>query len=105
MGMRLYPLPGGDGDGDETKVWYPLGLGTGMWMNFFCGNGYGIAKPVPAPPRCHPYLLGPNWHVPAGKRPTEEITDYMIKWRLCLTHLICSLQKQNVRKVYLSNGS
>jgi len=26
-----------------------LGLGMGMGMNFFCGNGYGIAKPVPAP--------------------------------------------------------
>jgi len=22
-------------------------------MNFFYGNGYGIAKPVPAPPHCH----------------------------------------------------
>ena len=28
MGMRLYPLPGGDGD--ETKVWYLLGLGMGI---------------------------------------------------------------------------
>jgi len=45
MGTRLYPLPGGDGD--ETKVWYPLGLG--MRMNFFYGDGYGIVKPVPAP--------------------------------------------------------
>jgi len=53
MGTRLYPLPGGDGD--ETKVWYPLGLSMRMWMNFLCGDGYGIAKPVPAPPRCHPY--------------------------------------------------
>jgi len=52
MGTRLYPLPGGDGDG--TKVWYPLGLGMGMWMKFWCGDGYGITKPVPAPPRCHP---------------------------------------------------
>jgi len=32
-----------------------LGLGMGMGMNFLCGDGYGIAKPVPAPPRCHPY--------------------------------------------------
>jgi len=24
-----------------------------IWMNFFYGNGYGIAKPVPAPPHCH----------------------------------------------------
>jgi len=39
MGTRLYPLPGGDGD--ETKVWYPLGLGMGMGMNFFTGMGMG----------------------------------------------------------------
>jgi len=56
MGTRLYPLPGGDGD--EKKVWYPLGLGMGMGMNFLCGDGYGIAKPVPAPPRCHP-----SWNI------------------------------------------
>jgi len=49
MSMRLYPLPGWDGDG--TKVWYRLGLGMGMGMNFFYGDGYGITKPVPAPPR------------------------------------------------------
>jgi len=52
MGTRLYPLP----DGDETKVWYSLGLGMGMGINFWCGDEYGIAKLVPAPPRCHPYL-------------------------------------------------
>jgi len=33
MGTRLYLLLGGDVD--ETKVWYPLDLGTGMGMNFF----------------------------------------------------------------------
>jgi len=54
MGTRLYPLPGGNVD--ETKVRYPLGLGMGMGINFFYGDGYGIAKPVPAPPRCHLYL-------------------------------------------------
>jgi len=43
MGTRLYPLPGGDG----IKLLYPLGLG--MRMNFFYGDEYGIAKPVPAP--------------------------------------------------------
>ena len=55
MGTRLYPLP--DGDGDGTKVWYPLGLGMGMGMgmNFFYGDGYGIAKSVRVPPRCHSY--------------------------------------------------
>jgi len=53
MGTRLYPLPGRDGHG--TKVWYPLGWGIGMGINFFYGDGYGIAKSVPAPPRCHPY--------------------------------------------------
>jgi len=42
-GTRLYPLPGGDGNG--TKVWYPLSLDMGM--NFFYGDGYGIAKFVP----------------------------------------------------------
>jgi len=52
MGTRLYPLRGGDGDG--IKVWYPLGLGMRMGMNFFYGDGYVIVKPVPAPPRCHP---------------------------------------------------
>jgi len=48
MGTRLYPLPGGDED--ETKVWYSLYLG--MRMNFFYGNGYGIANsssPHPVP--------------------------------------------------------
>jgi len=34
--MRIYPLPGGDGH--ETKVWYPLDLGTWMKMHFFYGN-------------------------------------------------------------------
>jgi len=52
MGTRLYPLSGGDGD--ETKVCYPLGLGIGMGMNFFYGDGYGIVKPVPAPPLAIP---------------------------------------------------
>jgi len=54
VGTRLYPLPGGDGDG--TKVWYPLGLGIGMRINFFYGDEYGIAKLMPAPLRCHPYM-------------------------------------------------
>jgi len=54
IGTRLYPLTGGDRD--ETKVWYPLDLGMGMGMNFFYGDGYGIAKPVPAPPRCHAWI-------------------------------------------------
>jgi len=35
---------------DETKIWYPLDLGMEMGINFFCKNGYGIAKPVSAPP-------------------------------------------------------
>jgi len=39
MGTRLYPLPGEDGD--ETKIWYPLGLGMGMGMNVFMGMGLG----------------------------------------------------------------
>jgi len=46
MGIRKYPLPGGDG----SKVVYPLGLGMGM--NFYYGDG--IMIPVPVPPRCHP---------------------------------------------------
>jgi len=54
MGTRLYPLPGGDGDG--TKGWYLLGLGMGMRMNFFYGNGYGISKPVPPRPIAIPSL-------------------------------------------------
>jgi len=54
MGTRLYPLP--VRDGDETKVWYPLSLGMRMGMNFFYRDGYGIAKLVPALPRCHPYM-------------------------------------------------
>jgi len=33
MGTRLYPLSGGDED--ETKVWYLLGLSTGMKIIFF----------------------------------------------------------------------
>jgi len=36
MGTRLYPLPGGDGDG--KKVCYPLGLDMGIEMNFLCGD-------------------------------------------------------------------
>jgi len=39
MGTRLYPLP--SGDRDETKVWYPLGLGMGIWIIIFYGDGYG----------------------------------------------------------------
>jgi len=39
MSTRLYPLP--DVDGNETKVWYPLGLGMGMRMNFFMEMGMG----------------------------------------------------------------
>jgi len=56
MGTRLYSLPGEDVDG--TKVWYPLDLGMGMGMNFFYEDGYGIAKLIPASPRCHPYSRG-----------------------------------------------
>jgi len=47
MGIRKYPLPGGDVDG--SKVVYPLGLGMGMGMNFYYGDGDGIMIPVPAP--------------------------------------------------------
>ena len=52
MGMRLYLLPGGDGD--ETKVWYPLGLDMGIRIINFYRDGYGISKPIPVPPHCHP---------------------------------------------------
>ena len=48
MGIRKYPLPGGDEDG--SKVVYPLGLGMGM--NFYYGDGDGIMIPVPAPLTC-----------------------------------------------------
>jgi len=48
MATRIYPLPGGYVD--KTKVWYPLSLGMGMGMNY--GDGYGITKPVSAPPHC-----------------------------------------------------
>jgi len=43
-----------------------------MGMNFFYGDGYGIVKPVPAPPRCHPYVA-PSvkkikaWHLAVSK--------------------------------------
>jgi len=46
MSTRLYPLSGGDGN--EIKIWYLLDLGIWMKMNFFYGNGYGIAKSVPS---------------------------------------------------------
>jgi len=39
------------GDGDETKVWYPLDLSMG-WIFFL---EYWIAKLVPIGPNCHPY--------------------------------------------------
>jgi len=54
MATRLYSLPGGNGD--EIKVWNPLSLsmGMGIKMNFFYGNGYGIAKLVSISSRCHP---------------------------------------------------
>jgi len=52
MGTGLYPLP--DGDENGIKLWYPLSLGMGMIMNSFYGDGYGIVKPVPALPDCHP---------------------------------------------------
>jgi len=35
MSTSIYPLPGRDGD--EIKVWYPLGLGMEMKMNFLMG--------------------------------------------------------------------
>jgi len=43
MGTKLYPLPGGDGD--ETKVWYPLGLGMRQkfdtrWVWVWDGDEY-----------------------------------------------------------------
>ena len=41
MGMRLYPLPGGDGDENGTKVWYPWGLGMRMGWISFTGMGMG----------------------------------------------------------------
>jgi len=51
IGTRLYPLPGGDGD--ETKGWYPLGLGMRMEMNFFLRrwvwDSETRACPVPLP--------------------------------------------------------
>jgi len=31
-------------------------------MIFLCGDGYGIAKPVPAMPCCHPYSLTINFN-------------------------------------------
>jgi len=43
MGIRKYPLPGGDEDG--SKVVYPLGLG----MNFYYGDGIMIPVPAPLP--------------------------------------------------------
>jgi len=39
MGTKLFSLPSGDGDG--TKVWYPLDLGVGMDEFFFTGMGMG----------------------------------------------------------------
>jgi len=41
MGIRKYPLPGGDG----SKVVYPLGLG----MNFYYGDEIMIPVPAPLP--------------------------------------------------------
>jgi len=41
----IYSLP--DGDGDETKTWYMLGLS--MRINFLCRDEYGIVKPVLVP--------------------------------------------------------
>ena len=48
MGIRKYSLPGGDGDG--SKVVYPLSLGMEMGMNFYYGDGDEIMIAVPAPP-------------------------------------------------------
>jgi len=39
MSTRLYLWSGGDGD--ETKVWYSLGLVVGMGMNIFYGMSMG----------------------------------------------------------------
>jgi len=44
MSMRIYLLSGGNGN--KTKVWYPLGLGMGIWMHFFYGDRHGIVKLV-----------------------------------------------------------
>jgi len=65
MGTRLYPLP--DGDEDGIKLWYPLGLGMGMWWIFFYGDEYGIAKHVPprsvAIPSYYPPIDIPTYNV------------------------------------------
>jgi len=37
MGTSIYKLP--DKNGDETKIWYSLGMG--MRMNFFFGMDIG----------------------------------------------------------------
>jgi len=52
MGTNIYLLPSGDEDG--TKVWYPLGLGMDMGMDFFDRNEYEIAKLVSVPSCYHP---------------------------------------------------
>jgi len=54
MGIRKYPLPGGDGN--ESKVVYTLGLRMRMRMNFYYEDEDEIMIPVPTPPRCHPYI-------------------------------------------------
>jgi len=41
MGTKIYSLPGGDGDENGTKVWYPLNLGMGMLMISFMGMSMG----------------------------------------------------------------
>jgi len=59
MGIRKYSLPGGDGD--ESKVVYPLGLGMRMGMNFYYGDRDGIMIPVPEPAPLPSLLITPNF--------------------------------------------
>jgi len=72
MSTRLYPLSGGDGD--ETKVWYPLSLDMKMWMNFFYENVYRIVKLVLAPP-----LVIPVHCILKNKNTVRLIKEYEIQ--------------------------
>ena len=86
MGIRKYPLPGGDGDG--SKVVYPLGLGMGI--NFYYRDGDEMMIPVPAPSRCHPYKQRIYTHIKSCSRSTDHSNKHLFMgkpqltaWKVC----------------------
>jgi len=72
-------------------------LGMGMRMNFFCEDGYGIVKPVLAPPRCYPYSLVLNSRQQNIKRLKYHLQKAIKMWKYIFIQIIF-YYSLNVRK-------